>query len=108
MQFKTIDEICVIGESNAKELKKYFEQNNEENTPENMGYRNTFMNKYNETIRYIKSIDELIYFKTQYKDWIDYISKDKNKSDWIFPIAFFMRKNKFIFCSTRRFSLPHE
>ena len=79
LQFKTIDEICVIGESNAKELKKYFDQNNEENTPENMGYRNTFMNKYNETIRYIKSIDELIYFKTQYKDWIDYISKDKNK-----------------------------
>ena len=37
------------------------------------------MTKYNETLKYINDIDELIYFKTQYKDWVDYISKKKIK-----------------------------
>jgi len=79
LQFKVIDEICVIGESIANELKKYFDQNTEENNLENAQYRETFINKYNETIRYIKSCDEIIYFKAQHKDWIDYIVTDKNK-----------------------------
>ena len=78
LQFKIIDEICVMGESNAYELKKYFDQNTEENTLENAEYRNTFMIKFNETLKYINSIDEIIYFKTQHKDWIDYMSNEKN------------------------------
>ena len=79
LQFKIIDEICVMGESSANELKKYFDQNTEENTVENNEYRNTFLNQYNETLKYINSIDEIIYFKAQTKDWIDYISNEKNK-----------------------------
>ena len=79
LQFKIIDEICIMGESSAKELKKYFDQNTEENTAENAEYRNTFMDKYNETIKYIQSIDSIIYFKTQHKDWVDYVITDKNK-----------------------------
>ena len=78
-QFKVIDEIGVIAESSAKELKKYFDQNTEENNLENLEYRNTFINKYEEAIKYVKSIDEIIYFKAQYKDWIDYITTEKPK-----------------------------
>ena len=79
LQFKVIDEIGVIAESSANELKKYFDQNTEENTLENTAYRNTFMEKYNETLKYVKSIDEIIYFKTQHKDWVDYVIAEKNK-----------------------------
>ena len=45
-----------------------------------MKYRVEFLEKYNEILKYIKEIDELIYFKTQYKDWVDYISKKKVKT----------------------------
>ena len=78
-QFKIIDEIGVVAESSAKELKKYFDQNTEENNLENYEYRNTFIYKYEETIKYLESIDEIIYFKVQYKDWVDYITTEKNK-----------------------------
>ena len=70
LEFKIIDEISIIAESSAKELKKYFSQNNDNNNE----YRITFTEKYNETLKYIKEIDELIYFKAQYKDWVDYVS----------------------------------
>ena len=80
LQFKIIDEICVMGESSAKELKKYFDQNTEENSAENNEFRNTFMSKYNETLRYIKSIDDIIYFKTQHRDWVDYVNTEKTKN----------------------------
>jgi len=70
LEFKIIDEISIIAESSAKELKKYFSQNNDDNNE----YRITFTDKYNETLKYIKEIDELIYFKAQYKDWVDYVS----------------------------------
>ena len=59
LQFKVIDEIGAIAESNAKELKKYFSQNTEENNLENTEYRNSFNKNYEETIKYIKSIDEI-------------------------------------------------
>ena len=78
LQFKVIDEISIISEKCASELKKYFDQNND-NNEENLEYRETFLTKYNETLKYIRNIDELIYFKTQYKDWVDYISKKKDK-----------------------------
>ena len=79
LQFKVIDEISIIAENSASELKRYFDQNNEESNNDNIQYRQTFLTKYNETLKYIKDIDELIYFKTQYKDWVDYISKKKDK-----------------------------
>ena len=79
LQFKVIDEIGAIAESNAKELKKYFSQNTEENNLENTEYRNSFNKNYEETIKYIKSIDEINYFKAQHKDWVDYITKENNQ-----------------------------
>ena len=63
LQFKVIDEIGAIAESNAKELKKYFSQNTEENNLENTEYRNSFNKNYEETIKYIKSIDEINFHK---------------------------------------------
>ena len=73
LQFKIIDEISTISQSNIKELKKYFDQNTE-NSNEASEYRQTFLSKYAETWKYINDIDELAYFKTQYKDWMDYKS----------------------------------
>ena len=78
-QFRIIDQIGVIAENSAKELKKCFDQNTEENNLENIEYRTTFINKYEEAIKYIKSIDEIIYFKTQNKNWKDYLTTEKNK-----------------------------
>ena len=75
LQFKVIDEISTIIESSALDLKRYFDQNTENDAKT----RGEFIAKYNEVLKYIKDIDELIYFKTQYKDWIDYISKKKYK-----------------------------
>ena len=73
LQFKIIDEVSTIAESSTYELKKYFDQNIEKSSKENDQFREEFLKKFNDTLEYIKSIDELIYFKTQYKDWLDYI-----------------------------------
>jgi hypothetical protein len=70
LQFKIIDEITTISQSNIRELKKFFDQNND-NDKDNIEYRNSFLEKYNDTWKFIEDIDELIYFKTQYRDWID-------------------------------------
>ena len=80
LQFKIIDEISVIAENCILELKRYFEQNNEKDGADNIKYRNEFLAKFNETLKYIRDIDELIYFKTQYKDWVDYITNNKTKT----------------------------
>ena len=78
LEFKLIDEISIIAENSCNELKKYFDQaDNSGNNTDDVEYRNTFMTKYNETLKYIKDIDELIYFKTQYKDWLDYVRGKK-------------------------------
>ena len=73
LQFKIIDEITTISQSNIKELKNYFDQNND-NSNEDAQYREEFMKKYDETFKYIDDIDELTFFKAQYQDWIDYSS----------------------------------
>ena len=78
-QFRIIDQIGVIAENSAKELKKYFDQNIEQNNLESFEYRNTFISKYEETIKYINSIDEIIYFRTQDKNWKDYITTENKR-----------------------------
>ena len=80
LQFKIIDEISIIAEYSASELKRYFDQNNENSNSDNIKYRTDFITNYNNTLKYIKDIDELIYFKTQYRDWVDYIKKKKDKN----------------------------
>ena len=73
LQFKIIDEITIISQSSIRELKNYFDQNIDNSNADNEKYREEFIQKYNETLRYIEDIEELIYFKAQYKDWTDYI-----------------------------------
>ena len=79
LQLNAIDEISIISEKCASELKKYFDQNNDNSNKDNLEYSQTFLSKYNDTLKYIRDIDELIYFKSQYRDWVDYISKKKDK-----------------------------
>ena len=70
LDFKIIDEISAISQSNIKELKKFYDQNNEN---DNIEEKEAFLQKYNETIGYIEDIEELAYFKTQYQEWVDFI-----------------------------------
>ena len=79
LQMNVIDEISVIAENCILELKRYFDQNNEKDGADNIKYRNEFLTKFDETLKYIRDIDELIYFKTQYKDWVDYINQNQPK-----------------------------
>ena len=76
LQFKIIDETSCIIESNVKLLREYYlELNN--NTPKNKTDDNNFYQKYNDILEYIKDIDELIYFKIQYKEWFYFRKKDR-------------------------------
>ena len=74
LQFKVIDETSCIIESNVKSLREYYLEavassgDNSKNVD--------FFQKYNEILEYIKDIDELIYFKIQYKEWFYFRKKD--------------------------------
>ena len=82
LQFKIIDEACCIIEGNMNLLKEnYLELNNGRKIKKE---EDQFFIKYNETWGYLIDIDELIYFKIQYKEWFYYIKKNsifKKKSD---------------------------
>ena len=98
IQFKIIDEASCICEENAKILKKYYfeiddndniildENKNNENKENNDNEKNLidnnteeikvdFMQLYTEVMMCIKEIDEVIDFKTQYKEWISFVKK---------------------------------
>ena len=88
IQFKIIDEASCICEENAKIIKKlYFSLgdndniNNEEskkNENENNDdeeIRVDFMQLYNDLIICVREIDEVIEFKTQYKELISFVKK---------------------------------
>ena len=74
LQFKIIDETSCAIESNAKLLRDHFLEiiNNNKNVD-----KNQFYEKYNQILQYIKDIDELIYFKIQYKEWFYFRRRDK-------------------------------
>ena len=76
LQFKIIDETSCIIESNVKVLRNYFLEIND-NKQKNNTDNNNFYQKYNDILEYIKDIDELIYFKIQYKEWFYFRKKDK-------------------------------
>ena len=76
LQFKIIDETSCIIESNVKLLRSYFLEIND-NKQKNNTDNNNFYQKYNDILEYIKDIDELIYFKIQYKEWFYFRKKDK-------------------------------
>ena len=86
IQFKIIDEASCICEENAKILKKlYYEigDNDNVNNEENKKNENDneeeikvdFMQLYNDLMLCVKEIDEIIDFKTQYKEWISFVKK---------------------------------
>ena len=76
LQFKIIDETCCIIEDNTKLLKDcYLELVAGDGRKINRKHDNFFI-KYNEIWDYLLDIDELIYFKIQYKEWFYYIKKD--------------------------------
>ena len=81
LQFKIIDEACCIIEDNMKLLKEYYEELNANNTNRR---NDDFYVKFNEILSYLKDIDELIYFKIQYKEWFYFVKKNsvmKKQSD---------------------------
>ena len=88
IQFKIIDEASCICEENANILKKlYFQLGDNDNiiTEENKGEKKDeeeeeeinvdFMQLYTDLILCVKEIDEVIDFKTQYKEWISFVKK---------------------------------
>ena len=86
IQFKIIDEASCICEENAKILKKlYYElgENDNVNNEENKKNENEqeeeikvdFMQLYNDLMLCVKEMDEVIDFKTQYKEWISFVKK---------------------------------
>ena len=91
IQFKIIDEASCICEENANILKKlYFELGDNDNiiTEENKNEKKDeneeeeeeeinvdFMQLYTDLILCVKEMDEVIDFKTQYKEWISFVKK---------------------------------
>ena len=90
IQFKIIDEASCICEENANILKKlYFQlgdddniiteenknEKKEENEEEEEEINVDFMQLYTDLILCVKEMDEVIDFKTQYKEWISFVKK---------------------------------
>ena len=88
IQFKIIDEASCICEENANILKKlYFQLGDNDNiiTEENKNEKKDeeeeeeinvdFMQLYTDLILCVKEMDEVIDFKTQYKEWISFVKK---------------------------------
>ena len=75
LQFKIIDEASTICESNLKLLMEYFKEYCNLNKVDNNS-KIDFEEKANKIFEYLKDIDELIYFKIQYKEWFYYTKKD--------------------------------
>ena len=77
LQFKIIDEASCIIESNVKTLRDYFKELIHSEKGNISKEINEFNTIYNETMGYLKDIDNLIYFKIQYKEWFYFKKKDK-------------------------------
>ena len=75
LQFKIIDETSCICESNLKLLIECFREHCISSRV-GLNEKNEFESKAGEIFGYLKDIDELIYFKIQYKEWFYYIKKD--------------------------------
>ena len=75
LQFKIIDETSCICESNLRLLIECFKEYCSSNLVEN-NIKNDFYAKIRQIFEYLKDIDELIYFKIQYKEWFYYAKKD--------------------------------
>ena len=106
LQFKIIDETSCIIESNVKYLRDNFLELVATNGDDNNNV-NLFFEIYNEILDYIKDIDQLIYFKIQYKEWFYFRKKDKlvsNKSDLLKNIMY----NPILFSAYHKDDLMHK
>ena len=82
LQFKLIDEATTICENNLNELKKLYNEKKKSNNPENENIENiqinidinNFIRKANDCLIYI---DELTYFKIQYREWFYYAKQNQ-------------------------------
>ena len=75
LQFKIIDETSTICESNVLLLNDCFKEfciNNRVSNEKKI----EFENKYASINQFIKDIDEIIYFRIQYKEWFYYTKKE--------------------------------
>ncbi len=75
LQFKIIDEASSICESNLKVLTECYKEFCQSNTVQEES-KNEFEEKSIQILGYLKDIDELIYFKIQYKEWFYFCKKD--------------------------------
>ena len=76
LQFKIIDETCCIIEDNTKLLKEYYMEITAGKGRKIKREEDPFFIKYNEIWEFLLDIDELIYFKIQYKEWFYFIKKN--------------------------------
>ena len=106
LQFKIIDETSCIIESNVKNLRDNFLELIATNGDDNNNVK-LFFEIYDDILDYIKEIDELIYFKIQYKEWFYFRKKDKlvsNKSDLLKNIMY----NPILFSAYHKDDLMHK
>ena len=75
LQSKIIDETSTICESNLSLLNEYFKEYCLNNIV-TINKKNEFENKYNSINQYIRNIDEVIYFRIQYKEWFYFSTKE--------------------------------
>ena len=75
LQFKVIDETSIICESNLLLLNECFKEFCSNNRV-NIEKKNEFETKYISINQYIKDIDEVIYFRIQYKEWFYFFKKN--------------------------------
>ncbi len=78
LQFKIIDEVSCICESNLNLLTECFREYCSSKEITN-NYKNEYYIKRHQILEYLKDIDELIYFKIQYKEWFYFTKKDIEK-----------------------------
>ena len=73
LESQIIDETNCIIESNVKLLKEYYLEINSKIKIKKVN--DIFFQTFDEILNYIINIDELIYFKIQYKEWFYFINK---------------------------------
>ena len=74
LEFKIVDETSCIVEDNMKLLREYYLEINQ--VIKIKKEEDKFFQVYNEILGYLTEIDELIYFKIQYKEWFYFIKKN--------------------------------
>ena len=105
LKFKIIDEASCIIESNVKLLRECYLEAVKSNGDKNID-KSDFDEKYFQILDYIKDIDELIYFKIQYKEWFYFRKKDNVSTESsLYKIIMF---NPILFSAFHKDDLMHK